>query len=72
MRRIRDVLRDRQYAYDEAQNIVGTAEFWREELEANQPEMIEDDMSPVRTPPVVVRDGLVHEYLLLICWLPLV
>ncbi|KAF7508809.1 hypothetical protein GJ744_008686 [Endocarpon pusillum] len=47
MRRIRDVLRDRQYAYDEAQNIVDTAEFWREEIEANERETREDDFSPL-------------------------
>ncbi|ERF76753.1 hypothetical protein EPUS_02292 [Endocarpon pusillum Z07020] len=45
MRRIRNVLRDRQYAYDEAQNIVDTAEFWREEIEANKLETREDDFS---------------------------
>ena len=65
MQRIRDVLRDRQYAYDEAQNMVATAEFWREEVEANELEMREDDLSPVRTPSIA-RNGLIHEYILLI------
>ena len=50
MQRIRVVLRDRQYAYEEAQNIVETAEFWREELENNKLEMQENGLGSVCTP----------------------
>ncbi len=49
MRRVRDVLRDRQYAFDEALNMLNTEEFWREELKKKELEKREEgDWDPVR------------------------
>ncbi len=60
MRRVRDVLRDRQFAYDEARNIVETVDFWRQELEKKELEKREGGWDPVCTPSIV-WNGLVHE-----------
>ena len=60
MRRVRDVLRDRQFAYDEARNIVETVDFWRQELEKKELEKREGGWDPVRT-PFIVWNGLVYE-----------
>lgn len=63
MRRVRDVLRDRQFAYDEAQNIADTVEFWQEEVEKNKLTRREEGSDPVCTPPCFVRNRLVYQYL---------